>query len=121
MTHNNPQSFFLRMLMVAVAVMMAVGVLGQDVRVGRYEQLKSMKGKDLVMLGLKYLNERNMPDSALLCFTMQANKRFKTEDKDTVEVIACANALKLLGRVYSERYYDYQKAYGFLYLAEQYA
>lgn len=121
MTHNNPQSFFLRMLMVAVAVMMAVGVWGQDMCFGRYEQLKRMKGKDLVMLGLEYLNVRNMPDSALLCFTMQANKRFKTEDKDTVEVIACANALKLLGRVYSERYYDYQKAYGFLYLAEQYA
>lgn len=121
MTHNNPQSFFLRMLMVAVAVMMAVGVLGQDVRVGRYEQLKSMRGKDLVMLGLKYLNERNMPDSALLCFTIQANKRFKTEDKDFEEIGACANALKLLGTVYSDWYYDYQKSYGFLYLAEQYA
>ena len=121
MTHNNPQSFFLRMLMVAVAVMMAVGVLGQDVRVGRYEQLKSMRGKDLVMLGLKYLNERNMPDSALLCFTLQANKRFETEDKDFEEIGACANALKLLGTVYSDWYYDYQKSYGFLYLAEQYS
>lgn len=107
--------------MVAAAVMTAVGIYAQDVRLGRYEQLKSMKGKELVMLGLKYLNERNMLDSALLCFTIQANKRFKTEDKDFEEIGACANALKLLGTVYSDRYYDYQKSYGFLYLAEQYS
>ena len=121
MTHSSTQPFFLRMLMVAVALMMAVGVWGQDMRLGRYEQLKRMKGKDLVMLGLKYLNERNMPDSALLCFTLQANKRFKTEDKNFEEIGACANALKLLGTVYSDWYYDYQKSYGFLYLAEQYS
>ncbi len=101
--------------------MMVVGVWGQDMRFGRYEQLKRMKGKDLVMLGLEYLNKRNMPDSALLCFTMQANKRYKTDDKDFEEIGACANALKLLGTVYSDWYYDYQKSYGFLYLAEQYA
>ncbi len=121
MTYSSTQPFFLRMLMVAVALMMAVGVWGQDMRLGRYEQLKRMKGKDLVMLGLKYLNERNMPDSALLCFTLQANKRFKTDDKDFEEIGACANALKLLGTVYSDWYYDYQKSYGFLYLAEQYS
>lgn len=121
MTHSSTQPFFLRMLMVAVAVMMVVGVWGQDMRFGRYEQLKRMKGKDLVMLGLEYLNVRNMPDSALLCFTLQANKRFKTEDKDFEEIGACANALKLLGTVYSDWYYDYQKSYGFLYLAEQYS
>ena len=86
MTHSSTQPFFLRMLMVAVAVMMVVGVWGQDMRFGRYEQLKRMKGKDLVMLGLEYLNVRNMPDSALLCFTLQANKRFKTEDKDFEEI-----------------------------------
>ncbi len=121
MPHSSTQPFFLRMLMVAVAVMMVVGVWGQDMRFGRYEQLKRMKGKDLVMLGLEYLNKRNMPDSALLCFTMQANKRYKTDDKDFEEIGACANALKLLGTVYSDWYYDYQKSYGFLYLAEQYA
>lgn len=121
MEKNNPQSFFLRLCMVAVAIMTAVVVFAQDVRMGRYEQLKSMRGKDLVMLGLKYLNERNMPDSALLCFTLQANKRFETEDKDFEEIGACANALKLLGTVYSDWYYDYQKSYGFLYLAEQYS
>ena len=120
MTHNNPQSFFLRMLMVAVAVMMAVGVLGQDVRVGRYEQLKSMRGKDLVMLGLKYLNERNMPDSALLCFTLQANKRYdKVAQKDKDEMFSCVDALRFLGQVYYDYYSDYQKAYGYYYLAEE--
>ena len=60
-----------------------------------------MKGKDLIDLGIKYVNEKNMPDSALLCFTLQANKRFNKR-LDKKEHHWCAMALNYLGQMYYE-------------------
>lgn len=82
--------------------------------------MKNMKGVDLVNKGLEYLNEKHMPDSALLCLSVQANRRY-TPPKNTVEMLACANAMILIGQVYHDIYHDYQKAYGYFLLSEEYA
>ncbi len=110
---------FFRFLLAAAAVMMTVGAQAQDVGLGRYEQLKNMKGKDLIDLGIKYVNEKNMPDSALLCFTLQANKRFNKR-LDKKEHHWCAMALNYLGQMYYDYFIDYQKSFGFYCLAEEF-
>ncbi len=92
----------------------------QETIVSFDDWMKNMKGVDLVNKGLEYLNEKHMPDSAILYLTVQANQRFKTT-KDTVDMLSCANALILIGQVYHDIYHDYQKAYGYFLLAEEYA
>lgn len=85
------------------------------------ERLKTMKGKELVELGVEY-ERRSLVDSALLCFAVQANKRFwKSTDQDSMEVACCANALYHIGLIYNCEYSNYQRAYSYYRLAEEYA
>lgn len=119
MEKNNPQSFFLRLCMVAVAIMMAVSVRGQELSFGNYEYLKNLPGKELVSRGKDYLN-KNMPDSALLYISIEANRRFYNLS-DSVEIVACASAINILGSLYKDVFYDYSKAYYYYQIAEKYS
>ena len=96
------------------------GVGAQEVQIKIDDRLMTMSGTELVNLGLDYLRARNMPDSALLCFTIQANRRF-VNPKDSTEQVACAEALNYLGVLYKAYFSDYQKAWGFYHLSEEYA
>ena len=122
MTHNNPQSFFLRLCMVAVAVMMAVGVWGQEVKLKLNQQSNQLTGEELVIRGLDYYHKQNKPDSALVCFALAANRRFnKSILADSTETAACAEALNLMGTIYEKAFFDYQKAYYYYLKSEQFA
>jgi len=118
MNHNS-KSLFLRVFMAAVAVMMAIAVWGQERKQKIIDMLVNMPSKELVEKGLFYMNRKDDADSAMLCFTIVANRRFD-EKQDSVSIKACANALNLIGLLYDGFYDDFQKAYGFFHLAEEY-
>ena len=102
-----------------MAVMMTVAVWGQEKQQMINNTLKNMPSKELVEKGLFYMNRKDDADSAMLCFTIVANRRFD-EKQDSVSIKACANALNLIGLLYDGFYDDFQKAYGFFHLAEEY-
>ena len=108
------------LFMMTLAVLPVSTAFGQEFKLKVDDRLKSMPGKELVDVGLIYLNERNMPDSALLCFTIVANRRFVAQ-KDTVEMMACADALNFMGVLYKAWFSDYQKAWQYYHLSEEYA
>lgn len=113
---------FLRIFLAAMAVMMVVAVHGQEVKVSKHDYLNSLTGKQLIDLGLKYWHEKEMADSALLCFTLAANHRFnKALLNDRMEVAACADALNLMGLSYEKNFYHYQKANSCYLEAERFA
>ena len=110
------------MLLVALAVMMAIGVWGQDVKIKNLERLKLMTSEELIHKGERCRMKKNMPDSALLYLTIVANRQLSRKDeKDTIEVMSHIAALHGLGILYSGAYFDYKKAYGYYLQAESMA
>lgn len=90
----------------------------RDVVVSLAERLRTMPGADLIDLGLHYINDRSEPDSAMLCFTAAANRRFLPHP-DSADVAAFVNGLNLMGLAYKDFYGDYQKSFAALLQAEQ--
>ena len=112
----------LKMLLVAMAVMMAIGVWGQDVKIKNLERLKLMTSEELIHKGERCRMKKNMPDSALLYLTIVANRQLsRMDEKDTIEVMSHIAALHGLGILYSGAYFDYKKAYGYYLQAESMA
>ena len=86
-----------------------------------FKQLNQLPILELEKKGLYYLNECEMPDSALLCFTLVANRDYKAL-KDTAEMACYADCLRLLSLMYTDSYYhDYVKEYSYLLLSEKLA
>lgn len=105
-----------------MAVMMAIGVWGQDVKIKNLERLKLMTSEELIHKGERCRMKKNMPDSALLYLTIVANRQLSRKDeKDTIEVMSHIAALHGLGILYSGAYFDYKKAYGYYLQAESMA
>jgi len=75
-------------------------------------KLVRMNSHDLMNKGLGYVN-RDMPDSAMICFTIVANRRFTVNKKDTSELKECARALNDIGVLYYNYYYDFPKSYDY--------
>ena len=90
----------------------------RDVVVSLAERLRTMPGSDLIDLGLHYINDLSQPDSAMLCFTAAANRRFLPHP-DSADVAAFVNGLNLMGLAYKDFYGDYQKSFAALLQAEQ--
>jgi len=68
-----------------------------------------MASQTLVDRGKAYAN-RDMPDSALLCFSIVANRRFENNKKDSAEWMALARALNNIGALYHDYFYDFHKS-----------
>ena len=90
----------------------------RDVVVSLAERLRTMPGSELIDLGLHYINDLSQPDSAMLCFTAAANRRFLPHP-DSADVAAFVNGLNLMGLAYKDFYGDYQKSFAALLQAEQ--
>ena len=112
------QSFFLRLCMVAVAVMMAVGVWGQEVKVGNYDQWKGLPSWDLFHMTNRFM-QTNKADSALVCCIILSNRydeKMKTEEKGI-----CCGAMVLASNLYMNTFYDYNRAEQYILQAEKVA
>ena len=95
---------------------------GQDVKISHQERLKQMTSLELIHKGERFRMKKNMPDSALLYFSIVANRPLsRREEKDTIAVMSHIAALHGLGILYSAVYFDYKKAYGYYLQAESMA
>ena len=109
------------LLLAALTALPAVSVFAYEEDIKVDGRLKSMPGKELLELGGEY-ERKGLPDSALLCMTILANRRYsKATDRDSMGIACCANALYHIGLIYECYYSNYPKAYSYYRTAEHYA
>jgi len=73
-------------------------------------ELSRLKSRELMDKGLDYA-QRDVPDSAMMCFSLVANRRFSVGKNDSTEQYYCARALNDIGCLYYDYFFDYKKAY----------
>lgn len=78
-----------------------------------YEQWHNLPGSQLVRMGNRYTMRQGSADSALVCYTIVANRRM-SRSLDKEELHLSVKAMNNIGYIYAFRFYDYQKAYTYL-------
>lgn len=73
------------------------------------KRLAGQASDRLIEQGLDYFN-RDVPDSALECFAIVANRRHTAAPNDTAQMKFSARALKDMGNIYKDYYPDYLEA-----------
>jgi len=68
-----------------------------------------LPSRELMDQAFNYVGH-DVPDSALICFTIVANRRFAVSSRDTAEISQCAAALNGMGNLYADYYFDFQKS-----------
>ena len=93
--------------MLLVSVMMLVA---NAYNVNQHNQWVKVSTEELMRRGQDYLQNRGWVDSAMVCYSIVANRvqNNNLESKDKYQI---ARALNNLGYIYATYYYDFQKAY----------
>ena len=104
-------------------VMWPVAVKGDSktLHTANYHRWQQMDTRELARLADKYFRNSERKDSALLCYTIIANRYYNTNKKDTAQLRIVAAAMNRLGVLYQNHYYDYQKSYANLLMAQEIA
>jgi AraC-like DNA-binding protein len=85
-----------------------------------YKNWCDIPNNQLMKMGYNYMDKRNMPDSAMLCFSLIANRYYKLDSH--IDASQCyAEAMNDIGILYASYYNDYQKAYDYFLMAEDIA
>ena len=85
-----------------------------------YKKWQQLSTDVLVDMGSYYMDKRNMPDSALLCYTIAANRYYKGEPAGE-ELWNQTFAICFLGALYLHDYHDLFKAHAHLLQAKEIA
>lgn len=78
--------------------------------ISQHNQWVKISTEDLMRRGQDYLQNKGWADSAMVCYTIVANRAQHT-GLDSKEMYQIARALNNIGYIYAAYYYDYQKAY----------
>lgn len=90
------------------------------VRLKNYDIWKDLPSKTLREMGHRYLFANN-PDSALVCYTIVANRYNTTSKSDKEELKWVGSAMNQLGIMYTYFFVDYEKANRYLLQAKKIA
>lgn len=82
-------------------------------QVAFYDRWTDMSTRQLTDKARHYMNMPNMEDSALVCYSIVANRYYEGA-LNNEDLKLCVNAMANLGFLYSSHYYEYQKAYSYL-------
>lgn len=85
-----------------------------------YNHLASKSSKYLLEKAYAYLADKNKRDSALVCYSIIANKYYD-EKQNTEDRMRSISAMNDLGYMYYFYYFDYQKAYSYYKQAQELA
>lgn len=89
-------------------------------RLKNYDIWKDLPSKTLREMGHRYLFANN-PDSALVCYTIVANRYNSTSKSDKEELKWVGSAMNQLGIIYTNFFVDYEKANRYLLQAKKIA
>jgi YesN/AraC family two-component response regulator len=110
-----------RIAMLAILLVCVLVAMAEDVTfMNNRRQWEKLPSKTLMYKGFDFYERKSMPDSALLCFHILAN-RLQTQDLQGKELEYCIKAISNLGIVYSHPYYELSKSYDYLLQAEELA
>ena len=97
----------------AILIMLLASVMMRGANaynINQHNQWVKVSTEGLMRRGQDYLQNKGWVDSALVCYTIVANRARRT-DQDSKEMYQIARALNNIGYIYAAYYYDYQKAY----------
>lgn len=89
--------------------------------VGYYLTWNQLSSEELLKKGHYYYDKANLPDSAMLCYSIVANRYYEANKKDKTQMQQSATAMNQIGILYTHYYYDYQKARSNLLMAQEIA
>ena len=98
----------------------ALAVLAEDVTfMTNRRQWEKLPTATLMQMGSIFMNHKVMPDSGMLCYTIVSNRY--APDMTDEDIRHCIHATCNIGRIYTEFYHDYSKAYDYLLNAQEMA
>lgn len=89
--------------------------------VGNYQKWNQLSSEDLLKKGHYYYDKANLPDSAILCYSIVANRYYEAKKNDKAQMQQSASAMNQIGILYTHYYFDYQKARSNLLMAQEIA
>jgi len=89
--------------------------------VDNYKKWSQLPSKELLEKGHYYYDKANLPDSAMLCYSIVANRYYEANKNDKTQMQQSATAMNQIGILYTHYYYDYQKARSYLLMAQEIA
>ena len=78
-----------------------------------YDQCAKLPTDTLMAMGDRYMRQQEYTDSALVCFSVVAN-RYYQHNLTTEEIEKSVWAMNMLGYLFKYSHFDYEKSYGFL-------
>jgi len=114
MKHYSIRFPFLRCFMAAVAVMMVFSVQwcyagNNDNRIRYYNQWSKLSSKQLMEKGEYFRNVARKPDSALMCFSIVANRYYEGRNSKA-DTELCIEAMTHIAYLYKDGFGDFAKA-----------
>ena len=98
----------------------ALAVLAEDVTfMTNRRQWEKLPTATLMQMGSIFMNHKVMPDSGMLCYTIVSNRY--APDMTDEDIQHCIHATCNIGRIYTEFYHDFSKAYDYLLNAQEMA
>lgn len=88
---------------------------------GNYQKWYQLSSEELLKKGHYYYDKANLPDSAMLCYSIVANRYYEANKNDKTQMQQSATAMNQIGILYTHYYYDYQKARSYLLMAQEIA
>lgn len=89
--------------------------------VGNYKKWAQLSSEELLKKGHYYYVKANLPDSAMLCYSIVANRYYEAKKNDKAQMQQSASAMNQIGILYTHYYFDYQKARSYLLMAQEIA
>lgn len=89
--------------------------------VDNYKKWSQLSSKELLKKGHYYYDKANIPDSAMLCYSIVANRYYDANKNDKTQMQQSASAMNQIGILYTHYYFDYQKAQSYLLMAQEIA
>lgn len=88
---------------------------------GNYQKWNQLLSEELLKKGHYYYDKANLPDSAMLCYSIVANRYYEAKKNDKAQMQQAATAMNQIGILYTHYYFDYQKARSYLLMAQEIA
>lgn len=86
-----------------------------------FHRWSKLTSEELLKKGHYYYDKANIPDSAMLCYSIVANRYYEAKKNDKAQMQQSASAMNQIGILYTHYYFDYQKARSYLLMAQEIA
>lgn len=86
-----------------------------------FHRWSKLTSEELLKKGHYYYDKANIPDSAMLCYSIVANRYYDANKNDKTQMQQSASAMNQIGILYTHYYFDYQKARSYLLMAQEIA